>query len=375
MIGGVILDIEKIGKFIHELRKGKNWTQDDLAQRLSVDRTIVSKWERGIYIPNPEYLLKLQELFNVSVNEILFGERRNINNEEKIDTLPIEILNSNKKRIKKILISSSIVIVLLVISFLSYYFINNYNSINVYRVFGENKNFSINDGIIIVSREKSYIKLGKLKTTDNNHIVKTRLYFINSGQEQNVFIGGVDTTEALFVNTFDYNELFTYSDIKHIINNLYLEVTLDSGKIQLLELDVKKDFANNNIFNDGGLPPVSNNTSDDSKNKIPEYIKDNFLLNEDSGEYYYEKNFKDYKEVQKFLYNANLFIVSRKYDTYEENFEYSIKDDFLTYYLIKNNNMENNFIYNLADNSCEVGNCDKQIVDIFTKNYFSNISK
>ena len=178
------MDKEKVGKFIYELRKEKGWTQDDLAQKLVVDRTIVSKWERGLYIPNPEFLLKLQELFGISVNEILFGERRNTVNEKKIDTLPIEILNTNKKIIKRILTFSSIIITLLIFSFLSYYFISNYNSINVYRVFGENNDFSINDGIIIVSREKSYIKLGYTLLI----MVKSGIYLLVEKIQQNHYL-------------------------------------------------------------------------------------------------------------------------------------------------------------------------------------------
>ena len=242
-------------------------------------------------------------------------------------------------------------------------------------MFGENNDFSINDGIIIVSREKSYIKLGKLKLSNESNLIKTRLYFINNGKERDIFVGGENTTESLFVNTFNYNELFTYKDIKYLINELFLELTLEDGEKQLLKLEVEKDFANNNIFNENGVPPVSNSTNLDSKNNIPEYIKKNFLLNDKDEEYYYEKEFKDYKEIQKYLYHANLFIVSRNYESYEECFEYSITDKLLTYYQIKNDNIENNFVYNLLSNNCEVGDCNKKIIDIFTENYFNNISK
>ena len=41
---------EKIGHFICKLRTEKKWTQEDLANKLFVDRTMVSKWERGVYI-------------------------------------------------------------------------------------------------------------------------------------------------------------------------------------------------------------------------------------------------------------------------------------------------------------------------------------
>lgn len=75
------MDSKKIGKFIQELRKEKNLTQENLANELFTVRETISKWERGVYIPTNEMLLKLGQLFDIKINEILCGERENqINN-------------------------------------------------------------------------------------------------------------------------------------------------------------------------------------------------------------------------------------------------------------------------------------------------------
>ena len=103
------MDNKKVGKFICELRKEKGWTQDELAEKLFVDRTMVSKWERGVYIPTTEILLKMQELFDVSINEIIFGERKNNNNLSSVDAVPIQIMEEEKKKRKKILIIGIVV--------------------------------------------------------------------------------------------------------------------------------------------------------------------------------------------------------------------------------------------------------------------------
>ncbi len=68
---------EKIGKFIAELRRGKELTQEQLAEKIFMDRATISKWERGLYIANPKILLKLCEIFEVSISEMLAGERAN----------------------------------------------------------------------------------------------------------------------------------------------------------------------------------------------------------------------------------------------------------------------------------------------------------
>ena len=46
-----MIDQEKVGKFIADLRKEKGLTQDDLAEKMFVGREAISKWERGVCIP------------------------------------------------------------------------------------------------------------------------------------------------------------------------------------------------------------------------------------------------------------------------------------------------------------------------------------
>lgn len=66
---------EKIGMFISELRREKNLTQKDLGNMLGITDNSVSKWERGINAPDISQLNKIAAIFNISVNELLNGER------------------------------------------------------------------------------------------------------------------------------------------------------------------------------------------------------------------------------------------------------------------------------------------------------------
>lgn len=60
-----------IGKYLSELRKYYKITQDELAGRLGVTRQAVSKWENGTAIPDIELLMKLSEIYGISINDIL----------------------------------------------------------------------------------------------------------------------------------------------------------------------------------------------------------------------------------------------------------------------------------------------------------------
>ena len=69
------MDTIKIGKFLCELRKERNLAQEQLGEELGVSNKTVSRWETGTYLPPVEMLQLLSDKYNVSINEILSGER------------------------------------------------------------------------------------------------------------------------------------------------------------------------------------------------------------------------------------------------------------------------------------------------------------
>ena len=71
------MDQIKIGKFIAECRKQKNLSQLQLADMLNITDKAVSKWERGISKPNSSIMLELCEILDISVSELLNGEKTN----------------------------------------------------------------------------------------------------------------------------------------------------------------------------------------------------------------------------------------------------------------------------------------------------------
>ena len=65
-----------IGKRITELRKAKNWSQEDLAKEINSSRIMIGKYEREDNAPSIEVLFKLSKVFNVSL-DYLVGEAVN----------------------------------------------------------------------------------------------------------------------------------------------------------------------------------------------------------------------------------------------------------------------------------------------------------
>ena len=96
-----IMDQVKIGKFIAECRKGKNLTQMQLAEKLNITDRAVSKWERGKALPDSSIMLELCDILCISVNELLSGEKINMeNSNQKNEELLLQMAKELEKKNK-----------------------------------------------------------------------------------------------------------------------------------------------------------------------------------------------------------------------------------------------------------------------------------
>lgn len=82
------MDQQKIGSFLKMLRKEKDLTQEQLAEQLSVSGRTVSRWETGSNMPDISLLVEIAEFYDVSIPEIIDGERKSeIMNKEVKETV------------------------------------------------------------------------------------------------------------------------------------------------------------------------------------------------------------------------------------------------------------------------------------------------
>ena len=70
------MDLVKTGAFLKELRKEKNITQEELAEKMGVARRTVSRWETGANMPDIDVLIDISDFYGVGLREILDGERK-----------------------------------------------------------------------------------------------------------------------------------------------------------------------------------------------------------------------------------------------------------------------------------------------------------
>ena len=134
------------GDNLKTLRKNKGFSQEQLSLRLNVVRQTVSKWEKGLSVPDAEMLVKIAEVLGTSVNELL-GEAVAAKNEEGLSSVAMELQKLNellamqiaqKKQLAKNITKASAVI-LLVLFVIAIY--DSWNETwyefgrNIYRIF------------------------------------------------------------------------------------------------------------------------------------------------------------------------------------------------------------------------------------------------
>ena len=97
------MDLIKIGKYIAGKRKALGMTQKQLAEKLNMSDKSVSKWERGICLPDVSVYMELCEILGISINEFLAGEDIDAENvEKKSEDNIIQVTKDSKKKQKNL---------------------------------------------------------------------------------------------------------------------------------------------------------------------------------------------------------------------------------------------------------------------------------
>ena len=98
------MDQIKIGRFISECRKKQNLTQMQLAEKLNITDRAVSKWETGRSMPDSSIMLELCDILEISVNELLSGERISEEDYKKeLENRLVEMIKEKEKCDKRMI--------------------------------------------------------------------------------------------------------------------------------------------------------------------------------------------------------------------------------------------------------------------------------
>ena len=212
------MDNKKIGKLIADLRKHQGLTQQELGDKVGVGFRSVSKWERGITLPDITIINELSQILGISSDELLTGELNK-------DSKPI---NKNKltKYIKVIIPIITLVIGIFIILY-------SHNKTYAYNLRSISDEYYV-EGQVVFRGNKISIVINKLDFLDeefSNTIVTNYEYKISTCNK--------------FLFAYGYNtaaeQLETETDINYVTQNININYN-DITKIK------REDILNNNIF-------------------------------------------------------------------------------------------------------------------------------
>ena len=212
------MDQIKIGKLIAKLRKEKGLTQKELGDMVGVGYRAVSKWERGINLPDSSLYKPLCDIFNITIDELLNGKKENT-----------EIKTKNNKKYKFLIIIPIIIFIALAL------FLKNKQE---------------------VSADNIYL----LQSVENKQYVEGKLLFLNG--ELNIIIRKVElenySLNQTIIKNYEYSLFYEEKLIYSFGNNntiLFLSTPISVQKFfQTFSIDYKTyKFKSNDINENGKL--------------------------------------------------------------------------------------------------------------------------
>jgi len=142
-----------LGNKIMKLRKKEKLSQEILANKIGVSRQTISNWELNITKPDTDHIKKMSKIFNISIDEMLDNDIRDIM-EEKISNTE-KLTNKNTKSIKILLVTLYFIILAGLIYVIIYYstkrdFTSKYEGVYICDLNDENKKENIDTGLFFI---------------------------------------------------------------------------------------------------------------------------------------------------------------------------------------------------------------------------------
>ncbi len=228
------MDNKKIGLFITNLRKKRNMTQKNLAKKLYVSDKAVSKWERGICMPDIALIEKLANILGVGVSEILKGEyiekiTKEGSDQIVQDSIPFFQKKYFKKKFIRIIISWFVTIIL---GYIMILIIGEFNNGKIsWSIWGNESSIEVPSFSLIKAKKNSEKYIKALQNFDYKTIGE--MLRPNEDREYNELIDWITFDE--YIETLkliekegakvsDYKRLYCY---KSNIYNLNYTCTYD----------------------------------------------------------------------------------------------------------------------------------------------------
>lgn len=318
-----------LGNLIKNSRIERGMSQGELAKKLFVTRQAVSSWERGTSFPDGRTLEGLCRELDLDLELLLVCKSNNIGNLVEIKTL----MKNDRKRQRLIFLGifSLFAVVFVVILGILIFF---RNEVYVYKVSIDSNEFTLNNSVLIKSKEEHYFQFGNLTSSVFNpdDIIKVSLYYKHKENRKLIIERAYDKDIGFSIQEkYGYNEYFGNVEEK---NDIYLDISLnDNGEFLTFTylLVLEQIIGENRLVNQRVAPIGYDNTIENEAQvvtlNVENLLKNNYKIDQ-SG------NYVKSNKKESFVY-------------------YSDNSDF--WYSFKDNNIGISLIYDVSWN-CISGN-------------------
>ncbi len=221
------MDQNKSGKFIAKLRKEKNMTQEQLAEKMGVSINAVSKWERGLSFPDVSLYKKICKELDINIEELINGEKDNSEEaKEKAIISTINETNKIKKRTKNKII---VLLISFVVIIIGIYFYNNKFKINL-----------VNDSYELYGIAIDYLREKEFKNNPDSNEKDFNVFFSYHGF-------GIEKKDNykyaymwIFNNSY-YIEKYDYGDALAISSGMSIPCKITFKNNKVIKIEYPKD--------------------------------------------------------------------------------------------------------------------------------------
>ena len=362
---------ENLGKKIKSLREKSKLTQEQLAEKLNVYSSTISKWENGHAIPDLMTIKQIAKVLKVDVNSLI--------DDVKIPKNKITfkyILKSVWGFLKKNLI---LMIGIIIFICLLVFLINNYNFVEYYYIKPRSEDFLFKKNYLILSKYRNILYLDNIENLYkeyNEDKVNIELYTIVNGDKYILYTG--NNFKRIFIDELaSDSEILTKESINALKKQLYMNIVIldEKGKEHRYEIkfDVIKKFSNNKII----YNPKEDSLKNDELNKYAFLTYANLInhgFKKKPNEKVFKKESKN-EEIELDL-DANTYKIIKVDKNIKYKYLYCFKEG--SYCFSKNvkNKIEIKYRYQNNKLYCEWGDCrDYKKYNNYVRNRFYQLSK
>lgn len=236
---------KNVGQYLKELREKKHLSQNQLANRLHISRSVIAKYETGEREPSFNILIILSKFFKIPITDLIPIYEQNIKSNNTKDVL--NYLLKHNKTFRTIVITLITIIFIIIVSAVIYINVLNYVSTKVYTVVSLEDNTIIKDGILITTRDKIYLYLNN--SIEEDGVEEIKLYYLD-GKDKIYVFSTSEINNLIFYADLNDDEYISFKNFKKFFNNSYLEICYKNNTTDAIKLNYEFDYTNNNLESD-----------------------------------------------------------------------------------------------------------------------------